>query len=246
MDLIADFIPIWISQQSTTISVTGVSLDVFSGAVPKTTTKQLTATVAPANATNKTVNWSSSNTNVATVNSSGLVTGVTVGTATITVTTVDGSFTATFSAQVVPYLWQGTRTGAGLSVTVQGNEITINGTASSNTYITYTDNTEGIGNPSGTWTPITNGQSVKAAVLFVSGTTSSAGKQYIVNPFINPVKYFNDSTEYVSVEKKNTGATSNVTYLGSQVASGATFNNYKFRIEYYLKNTDNDPYVRWF
>ena len=50
----------------------------------------LTATVAPANATNKTVKWTSSNTSVATVSSSGLVTAMSAGTATITASARDG------------------------------------------------------------------------------------------------------------------------------------------------------------
>ena len=47
---------------------------------------QLTASILPSNATNKAVTWSSSNTSVATVNSSGLVTVVAAGTITITAT----------------------------------------------------------------------------------------------------------------------------------------------------------------
>lgn len=53
----------------------------------------LSAVVTPADATNKTVNWSSSDETVATV-VNGVVTPVGVGTAIITVTTTDGSFTA--------------------------------------------------------------------------------------------------------------------------------------------------------
>ena len=51
----------------------------------------LIATVYPDNATDKTVTWTSSNTDVATVNSSGVVCAVDNGTAIITATTVDGS-----------------------------------------------------------------------------------------------------------------------------------------------------------
>jgi hypothetical protein len=50
--------------------------------------------VSPANATDKTVTWSSDNTAVATVSTSGLVTAVSPGNATITVTTHDGAKTA--------------------------------------------------------------------------------------------------------------------------------------------------------
>jgi len=65
-------------------------------------TRQLTATVTPSDATTQTVAWSSSAPSVATVSSSGLVTAVSAGTATITVTTTDGSFTATCAVTVTP------------------------------------------------------------------------------------------------------------------------------------------------
>lgn len=62
-------------------------------------TSTLLATVAPANATNPTVQWTSSNTSVATV-VDGVVTPVGPGTADIKVTTVDGSFTASCTVTV--------------------------------------------------------------------------------------------------------------------------------------------------
>ena len=77
------------------VAVTGVTLDKNSLSIKETETATLTATVLPANATNRKVTWSSDNTAVATVSASGVVTGVTVGTATITVTTEDGNKTAT-------------------------------------------------------------------------------------------------------------------------------------------------------
>ena len=59
----------------------------------------LTATVLPADATNKNVTWVSSDTSVATVES-GVVTAIGKGTATITVTTADGGYTATCEVTV--------------------------------------------------------------------------------------------------------------------------------------------------
>ncbi|MDO4808606.1 MAG: BspA family leucine-rich repeat surface protein [Eubacteriales bacterium] len=61
---------------------------------------KLSAIVLPENATDKSVNWSSSKESVATVDSEGNVTAVSTGTATITVTTVDGNKTATCAVKV--------------------------------------------------------------------------------------------------------------------------------------------------
>ena len=82
------------------VSVTGVSLNKSQTTLEINGTEQLTATVAPSNATNKAVTWTSSNNNIATVSSSGLVTAKASGNATITVTTSDGGFTASCNVTV--------------------------------------------------------------------------------------------------------------------------------------------------
>ena len=82
------------------IPVTGVSLDKTTLTVAAGGNAKLTATVAPANATNKSVTWSSSNQAIATVDSEGNVTVKSAGTATITVTTKDGGKTATCTVTV--------------------------------------------------------------------------------------------------------------------------------------------------
>ena len=74
-----------------TISVTGVSLNKNSLNLEEGGSESLVATVAPSNATNKAVNWTSSAPGVATVDGNGKVTAVKAGSATITVTTSDGS-----------------------------------------------------------------------------------------------------------------------------------------------------------
>jgi uncharacterized protein YjdB len=82
------------------VSVTGVSLNKTNLTLNKAGEETLTATVAPANATNPAVNWSSNNESVATVDTAGKVTGVAEGTAIITVMTADGGKTATCNVTV--------------------------------------------------------------------------------------------------------------------------------------------------
>lgn len=64
----------------------------------------------PSNATNQQVSWSSSNPNVATVDEYGKVTGVSAGTAVITVTSADGNFTATCTVTVTQLVLETTAT----------------------------------------------------------------------------------------------------------------------------------------
>ena len=82
------------------VTVTGVSVTPTGLALNVGNTDQLTEMITPANATNKSVIWSANNVSVATVNTTGLVTAVGEGSATITVTTVDGGFTATSAITV--------------------------------------------------------------------------------------------------------------------------------------------------
>ena len=81
------------------VAVTGVTLSKTSVSLQIGGTETLTATIAPADATNKNVTWESSNTAVATVNN-GQVKGIAAGSATITVKTVDGEKTAICSVTV--------------------------------------------------------------------------------------------------------------------------------------------------
>jgi uncharacterized protein YjdB len=82
------------------ISVTGVTVSPSSATIIAGAYTPLTATIAPTNASNKTVIWSSSNSAVARVSNTGVVTGMSAGSATITATSQDGSFTSTSAITV--------------------------------------------------------------------------------------------------------------------------------------------------
>ena len=71
--------------------VSGITLSQSPLTLPIHSTAQLTATVTPSNAPNPRFAWSSSDTNIATVDQNGLVTAVSGGTCTITCASKDGS-----------------------------------------------------------------------------------------------------------------------------------------------------------
>ena len=89
-------------EQPNEIPVTGVSLNKESIVITEGETETLVATVLPENSTNPSVTWTSSNNNIATVSGDGVITAVSAGEVTITVTTEDGGYTATCNVKVEP------------------------------------------------------------------------------------------------------------------------------------------------
>ncbi|YCI31092.1 Ig-like domain-containing protein [Erwinia sp. PK3-005] len=83
-----------------TVAVTGVTVTPATTSVAVGATRQLTANVQPADASDKSVTWTSSDPTKFTINSNGLITGVAAGTGTATVTTNDGAKTATTAVTV--------------------------------------------------------------------------------------------------------------------------------------------------
>lgn len=85
---------------SATVPVTGVSLKFASKDLAVGASYSNTVTITPSTATNQSVTWSTSDASIATVSAAGSVKGIKVGKVTITCTTVDGGFTASFTVNV--------------------------------------------------------------------------------------------------------------------------------------------------
>ena len=85
---------------ATNVDVTGVTLDKTSLTLAPKDSYTLKATVTPDNATNQNVTWKTNKDKVATVSSKGVVTAVGEGTASITVYTNDGNYSATCNVTV--------------------------------------------------------------------------------------------------------------------------------------------------
>lgn len=86
---------------SVQVDVTGVELTNTVGDISVGGTLQLEAVVTPFDATNKNVSFQSDDTSIATVSENGLVTGISRGTVTVTVTTEEGGFTDSSVINVV-------------------------------------------------------------------------------------------------------------------------------------------------
>lgn len=82
------------------VTVTGITVSPTDQKLTVGEVSQVKAEVVPSNATNKKVNWNSSNKTVATVSSNGLVTAKALGKAVVTATTEDGGKTATVAITV--------------------------------------------------------------------------------------------------------------------------------------------------
>ena len=92
-------------------AVTGVTIEPSEAELTVGSSTKLTATVLPENATNKNVIYSVDDESILSVDQDGNVTGLSLGTATVTVTTEDGGFTASAEINVIPVQV----TGVGLS-----------------------------------------------------------------------------------------------------------------------------------
>jgi Pectate lyase len=152
------------SAGGTNVPVTGVSVSPTSVSVGIGGSAQLTATVSPSNATNKSVTWTSSNTGVATVNSSGLVTGVVAGSATVTVRTADGGFTATSAITVT----SGTVAVTGVSVSPTSASVAAGGTVQ----LTATVSPSNATNKSVTWSSSSTGVATVNSSGLVTGVAA--------------------------------------------------------------------------
>ena len=95
------------------VKATGITLDQASATVRIGTPLTLTASIAPYDATDKTVTWTTKDATVATVSNVGVVTGVATGSTEITVTSTDGLFTGKCTVTVFP--------SAGSTVSLAGN-----------------------------------------------------------------------------------------------------------------------------
>ena len=187
-------------------------------------TFSLTATVAPAHAANNTVTWSSSNTSVATVSSTGVVTAVGNGSAVITAATQNGksdTCSITVSTPITHVVINKSilemRTGesATLAATVLPENTSGNRTvtwSSSNTSVATVSNTgvvTAVGNGSAVITATASNNKSASCEVFVSNPAESLRlSEEQVNPLVG-------GTAAIRATVTPSGSTDNVTWYSS-------------------------------
>lgn len=185
--------------------VTGISMSgTMSCNIGKTS--QLTATVSPANATYSNVTWTSSNTKIATVSSSGLVKGIAAGSVTITAAAGGVSASQTFSVSEVKV-----------------SRVTINSSVGTSMYVGDTKTYSASVSPSdATYKDITwSSSNTTVATVDSKGNVKAkaAGSAYITARAKNGVS----TSVYITVNKKpETGKPSGSTSTGSTNGSGSS------------------------
>ena len=214
-----------ISGKPQTVAVTGVTMSRSELSLERRAAVQLTAQVAPENATNQRVSWSSSDPSVAPVSSTGLVTAKAEGTAVITVTTSDGGYTASCTVTVTdPNRPQQDEDGTYLIGNAEELQWFAAEVNEHNTYAAVNakltadiDLSTVCGENLGSWQPIGDPSSHYSGYLGYLGTFDGQGHT-ITNLYINENNsdYTNTSSYYRGLFGYLNGATvKNITLYGS-------------------------------
>lgn len=187
-------------------------------------TIQLTTQFIPENTSNQTGNWSSSNTSIATVNQSGLVTPISEGEVEITFTSNDGglsdSSTITVTNEVIPVT----------SVSITPNEITIDLNESTQLTSEFlpinANNTDGIWtssnndvaivNDQGLVTGISEGTATINFVLNDNPLISDTSEVSVVDSFYGSYEFYNAESDTM-IQEITTDEVFNLDEIGDQV-----------------------------
>lgn len=172
------------------VAVTGVTLSASKVTIPKGEKRILTATIAPADALNQELLWSTSDESIAKVDSvTGQVTGRAKGTAKITVTTADGNYTDSCIVEVVQLATGVTLSFSSISLDVGKNKTisaTVNPTAASDRTVAWSSSDKKIATVSadGTVKAVSAGTAIITATS-ADGAASATCKVTVKQPATN-------------------------------------------------------------
>ena len=214
------------------VPVTGVALDTNEASLDVGDTLALEPTISPSNATDQVVSWNSDKTNIATV-TNGVVTAVAAGTAVITVTTHDGSFTDTCTINVTVPVTDVSVSPSSVSLTIGGTQqltCTITPSNATDKDVTWESSNESIASVSSSGLVTAN--AVGSASITVTSsdgehmatsliTVSSGGQSYE-----NNYNWDLSTNSYSSASASSVTWTSDYASIISTKVSGTNANNY--------------------
>lgn len=241
-------------QVTVTIPVSGLTLDKIVLNLVKGNSDVLTPVITPPDATDKAIVWSSSNTNVATVDSSGKVTAVEGGTTTITATTHDGGFSASCTVTVTPKYYTVTATAVNGNITGTGSypensSITLTATANVGYhFVDWSDPSGNVVSSSATYAIAALSSDVKLTANFApnsytvtvtagTGGTVSGGGIYTYGTSVTITATPDVNYHFAQWNDGNTSATRSF-IITSDVTFIASFNPYYGDFTY-VDNGDN-------
>ena len=200
-----------------TVKVTGVRVSSATATVKEGKSTTITATVAPSNATNKEVTWTSADTSIAKVSQNGVITGVKAGKTTVTVTTKDGGHKATVDVTVTAPVAATSVSISGAKTVQEGNTIkliaTVLPTDADNKAVTWETSDAKIAT-------VSNGtvKGIAPGGVTITATTKDGGHKatYVITVTEKPASY---------------SITFNANYTGTQI-SGWSFTVYKNKAEF--------------
>ena len=206
------------------IFVSNITVSPSTATIAMGNQQQLSATISPAEASNKNMTWTSSNPNVATVSSLGLVTSVAQGTCTITVTTEDGNKNAIADITVGPYP---------VSKIISSCDSNTDWTSASAVTVNSTDKKEGtasLQSVGATGTVTTDFKKVFSPPINTGSTQENGKLQFWY--FVSDINAYRDI---------NANSTANQVELGS----GGAFDKFEFSWNIDTKNTNSPLQTGW-
>ena len=232
-----------------TVAVTGVTLDKTELSLKVGETYTLNATVSPSDATDKSVTWSSDHSEIAEVSDTGVVTAKSEGVATITVTTKDGSHTASCEVTVNPATVAVTgvtldKTTA--NMTVGGGTLTLTATVSpsdaTNKGVTWSSDHSEIAEVSDTGVVTAKSEGAATITVTTKDGSHTASCTVTVSQSLENAKaeLTNLLSQYANTSlQSGTNATS-LTIVESEDASDTTYAGLSSGAKYVLKSNETE------
>ena len=214
------------------ISVVGITLQQVALSLKQGENATINYSIMPSDATNKDIEWTSDNTSVATVNSNGIVTGKSVGNATITAKTKDGGYKKTLIVSVYTLPTSISLTPTNSTINIGGTLAivsTVYPTNAENKNLTWTSSNTSVATISSTGYITCN----KKGDTTITATADGVSKSINFSVSQSPDDYTINISKnklgcYLITEGKNNSLVPECVYNGQTIAEGSHTTQYYY------------------